>query len=155
MSNENIKEHLRAALSEVVTKDKDRTESIFDDSDERSKQQFKKMAPLLEAISLLSEEVGTIGGLRVSVADHGHMATVEAKDSTSSCRLSISTNYDNEKFEVEESRFYSFSSDYSQNTHLFDTAEEVMELVLDVTGKHIASGEVRSNLRKWLRFSRR
>ncbi len=36
------------------------------------------MAPLLEAISLLSEEVGTVGGIRVSVADHGHMATVEA-----------------------------------------------------------------------------
>ncbi len=78
MSNENIKEHLRAALSEVVAKDKDRIESILDDSDERSKQQFKKMAPLLEAISLLSEELGTIDGLRVSVSDHGHMATVEA-----------------------------------------------------------------------------
>ncbi len=36
------------------------------------------MAPLLEAISLLSEEVGTVGGIPVSVADHGHMATVEA-----------------------------------------------------------------------------
>ena len=78
MSNENIKEHLRAALSEVVAKDKDRIESILDDSDERSKQQFKKMAPLLEAISLLSEELGTIDGLRVSVSDHGQMATVEA-----------------------------------------------------------------------------
>ena len=78
MSNENIKEHLRAALSEVVAKDKDRIESTLDDSDERSKQQFKKMAPLLEAISLLSEEVGTVVVLRVSVADHGDMATVEA-----------------------------------------------------------------------------
>ena len=78
MSNENIKEHLRAAVSEVVAKDRDRIESSPDDSDERSKQQFKKMAPLLEAISLLSEEVGTVGGIRVSVADHGHMATVEA-----------------------------------------------------------------------------
>jgi len=36
------------------------------------------MAPLLEAIRLLSEEVGTVAVLRVSVADHGHMATVEA-----------------------------------------------------------------------------
>jgi len=36
------------------------------------------MAPLLEAISLLSEEVGTVAVLRVSVADHGQMATVEA-----------------------------------------------------------------------------
>ena len=78
MSNENIKEHLRVALSEVVAKEKDRIESILDDSDERSKQQFKKMAPLLEAISLLSEEVGTVVVLRVSVADHGDMATVEA-----------------------------------------------------------------------------
>jgi len=42
MSNENIKEHLRAALSEVVAKDKDRIESILDDSDERSKQQLRK-----------------------------------------------------------------------------------------------------------------
>ena len=82
MSDESIKEHLRAALSDVVAKEKDRIESILDDSDERSKQQFKKMAPLLEAISLLSEEVGTVDGLRVSVADHGHMATVEAKVAT-------------------------------------------------------------------------
>ena len=78
MSDESIKEHLRAALSDVVAKEKDRIESILDDSDERSKQQIKKMAPLIEKINLLSEEVGTIDGLRVSVSDHGHMATVEA-----------------------------------------------------------------------------
>ncbi len=63
-------------------------------------------------------------------------------DGTSRRSLSISTNHDNGKFEVEERRYYSFNAEDFDIKHLLDTTEEVMEVVLDVVGTYIASREV-------------
>ena len=58
-------------------------------------------------------------------------------------RFSISTNYGfyekaNEYFTVEEYQYFDFRGDSSEKTHRLKTEDEVIRLVLEDIGKHIA-----------------
>jgi hypothetical protein len=148
MSDANIKKHLRAALDEAINSEKARVHEILDDADQRSAVQREMLAPLLTLIEALRDEVGEVDGLEISTAPHGHIAHVRVTSSTFVCRLSISTTFDNSKFEIEEYSYYTFADGDTERKHRYDTADEAMQYVIKVVGNHIGSAEAHEERKK-------
>lgn len=148
MAQESIRKHLRAALDEVLSAEKARLHKLYDESDADIAVRVKMMGPIIEALNSLKQEVGSVEGLEISPAPHGHMATVRLKSSASQQSLSISTNIGNSQFQIEEHLYYTFSSDSFEKRHEFTSAEDVLTLVVDAVGKHIASNQVLSERKK-------
>lgn len=148
MAQESIRKHLRAALDEVLSAEKARLHKLYDESDADIAVRVKMMGPIIEALNSLKQEVGSVEGLEISPAPHGHMARVRLKSSASQQSLSISTNIGNSQFQIEEHLYYTFSSDSFEKRHEFTSAEDVLTLVVDAVGKHIASNQVLSERKK-------
>ena len=148
MKEETIRKHLRAALEEVVSAEKENLHNFYDKSDADIADRIKIMEPIITSLNLLKAEVGVVEGLDISPAPHGHMVTVGLNASASRTSLSISTNIGNTKFQVEERHYYSFSAESSEEHHEYSSAEEVMKLVVELVGKHIASNQVLSERKK-------
>lgn len=102
MSEQEIRKHLRSALASVVEAERNRVSEILHDSKIKIAGGIEKMKPVIALIRALKEEVGNVEGLEISPAEHGHMATVRAQTSVTTESLSISTNYDNSAFVIEE-----------------------------------------------------
>ena len=83
MAQESIRKHLRAALDEVLSVEKARLHKLYDESDADIAVRVKMMGPIIEALNSLNQEVGSVEGLEISPAPHGHMATVRLKSSAS------------------------------------------------------------------------
>lgn len=143
MSEEMIQKHLRAALDEVLSAEKSRLHKFYDQGDARLAAQIEMMSPLIEALKALSAEVGEVTGLNISSAAHGHMATVELQSSGSRTSLSISTNFTNSGFTVEETAYYEFPhADCVERKYEFASADEALKLIVEAVGKHIAFDQV-------------
>ena len=52
-----------------------RLHQLHDNSDTEYVQRVAKLRPLLEALRVLSEDIGNVEGVEINVAEHGHMAT--------------------------------------------------------------------------------
>jgi hypothetical protein len=141
MAQEDVRKHLRAALDAVVSAEKARIHSVYNKSDNSD----MMMVPVIAALDSLKQEVGNVEGLEVTFAPHGHMATVTLKTSFSQRCLSISRNMWTSRFQVEDRR--DFLSDSDSECHEFSSVEDILKLVVDAVGKHIAlieaSGERR------------
>lgn len=148
MTEETIRKHLRAALEEVVSAEKEHLHDFYGKSDVDIADRIKMMEPIITSLNMLRAEVGGVEGLDISPAPHGNMATVGINASASRTSLSISTNIGNTKYQVEERHYYSFSAESSEEHHEYSSAEEVMKLVVEVVGKHIASNQVLSERRE-------
>lgn len=114
MSNEQIRKHLRAALNEIIAKERQKAEKSYEDADKIVLESKQKMKPLLDTLNVLKIEVGDIEGLEIKIAEQGHMARVISefrnnpgltKDS-----LTISTNEYNTAFLVEQRHYDSYFS---------------------------------------------
>ncbi|GIL05788.1 MAG: hypothetical protein BroJett031_23080 [Betaproteobacteria bacterium] len=148
MSDDAIRRHLRAALEEVVSAEKARLHQFYDKSDADIAGRIRMMEPIIASLNALKAEAGEVKGLKISPAPHGHMATIDLDASASRTSLSISTNLGNSKFQVEEHRYYLFSSENFDEHHEYSSAEDVLKLVVDAVGKHIASNQVLSERKK-------
>jgi hypothetical protein len=149
MEENNINKHLRAALSEIIALEKTRLHQLYDNSDEKIKQRVKKMVPIVRALNVLKEEVGEVKGIVIGTAPHGHMATVRLSSLTSNDNFSISTNCGNTKYSIERRRYYDFEDGgIYEEEYDFDDASEVLKLVIDAIGKHIASVQVLDERKK-------
>lgn len=137
MSEQEIRNHLKNALASIVELEHKRVSKILNDSKIKIAEGIEKMEPIITLIRALKEEVGDVEGLDISPAEHGHMATIRAKTSGATESLSISTNYENNAFVIEESSSFYFDNSYDENTKEYSSAEDVMARVLDVVGKHI------------------
>src|SRR5262249_50628027 len=142
MSEKSIRGHLRAALQEVISAEKTLLHRLYDNIDAHTVGCIKMMEPVISALNFLKVEVGEVEGLEISVAPHGHMATIRLKSFPSGRTLSISTTNDNSKFEVDESHHDTLFAEKVYERHEYSTAEDVLRLVLDAVGKHIASNQV-------------
>lgn len=139
MAETKFQMHLRAALDEVVALEKQRLHDFYDRSDAKLARRVEMLRPLLSSLKALDEEVGHVEGLTVNLAPHGHIATIRLESSTLHHTLSISTSYENECYEVEEKRYYTFGdSDIIEERHKFEAVEDALALVVTVVGKHIA-----------------
>ena len=137
MSEQEIRNHLRSALAAVVDAEQNRVSGILNDSKIRIAQGVEKMKPLITLIRALKEEVGEVEGLEISPAEHGHMAVVRAQTSVTTESLSISTNYENSVFVIEEFSSFSVDGSWHEDRKEYSSAEDVMARVLEVVGKHI------------------
>jgi hypothetical protein len=147
MSEKNIRKHLRAALEEVISAEKSRLHEVYDEIDAATVGCIKMMTPVIEALISLKAEVGEVEGLEISLAPHGHMATIRMNSFGSRHFLSVSTNVGNSRFEVDEHRDDSLAPD-SFERHEFSSAEDLLKFLLDAIGKHIASNQVLGERRK-------
>lgn len=139
MSEQDIRKHLRSALAEVVEVEQSRVSAILSNSTIKIAEGVEKMRPLITLIRALKDEVGDVDGLDIDPAEHGHMATVRADTSVTTESLSISTNYDNTAFVIEEYSSFSIDNSWQEDRKEFHSTEDVMARVLEVVGKHIGA----------------
>ncbi len=137
MSDQEVKSYLRSALALIVDAEQARVSAILDDSKVRIAQGIEKMRPVITLIRALKEEVGDVEGLDISPAEQGHMATVYAQTSVTTDRLSISTNYGNTAFVIEESHSFSVDNSWQEDRNEYSSIEDLMARVLKVVGEHI------------------
>ena len=104
----------------------------------------EKMKPLIALIHALKEEVGEVQGLEIRPSEHGHMAIVRATTSVTMESLSISTNYQNSAFLVEEWSSFSVDGSWHEDKKEFQSMEDVMAQVLQVVGKHIGGQQAQN-----------
>lgn len=142
MTSDSIRMHLRAALDEVISSEKKRLHEFYDKGDANIARRIERMRPFMEALAGLRDEVGDVKGLSISLATHGHMATIDLNESASRKTLSISTTHDNAQFEVQERTYHSFDAETHQATHRLSSVAEALEYVVAAVGKHVASSEV-------------
>ena len=143
MSDELIRKHLRSALDEVLSTKKSRLHKFYDQGDARRAANITMMSPLIEALKALKAEVGDVTGLNISPASYGHMATVELQSSGSSKSLSISTNFANSQFTVEEIVYYTFPhANHVEKLYEFASADEALKVIVEAVGTHIALDQV-------------
>jgi len=101
------------------------------------------MHPVIEALNALSDETSDVAGLTIRAASRGQTAQVEMVEPVGSRHsLSISTDADNRRFEIEEGQYFPLSGDRASYIHWFDSAEDVLRFVLEAIGAQIASRHV-------------
>jgi len=149
MTDVSIREHLRAALEETIAQEKKRLHDIYDKSDADIAARIEMMRPLVSSLMALDLEIGKVEGVEIRPAPHGHMATVRLQSSTLDQTFSISTTSGNQSFEVEERSYYKFGDrDTFEQRHSYPSADQVLALVVDAIGKHIAQQRVLSERQK-------
>jgi hypothetical protein len=139
MSDERIRSYLRQVLSEVTKREKERVSAILDNADKSIAEGIEKMKPLIQLLKALKDEVGEVEGLKISLADAGHMATVRADTSVTTDSYSISTCYDNSAFTIEAFHSFSVDGSYHEEKKEYASAEEVITKVIELVGNHIGA----------------
>lgn len=137
MSEQDIRNHLKSALAAVIEAEQNRVSAILNDSKIKIAGGIEKMKPIIALIRALKDELGEIEGLEISPSMHGHMATVRARTSVTTESLSISTNYENSSFVIEEYSSFSVDNSWHEDRREYSSSEDVMARVLEVVGKHI------------------
>jgi hypothetical protein len=145
VSDESIRQHLRSALDAIVSRETDRLRDEVGGTDARVAGRVRAMRPLIEALKLLSDETGEVGGLTIHAMTQGQSARIELVGATGACCcLAISTDAENRRFEIEEKQYFPLSGDCASYIHYFDAAEEVLRFTLEMIGTHIASRQART-----------
>ncbi len=144
MSDIEVRAHLRAALDVVIADEKKKLHEHYDANDAKMAKSVSLLRPLLELLEALRVELRKAPGVDISIAPHGHMATVTLKGGASNHTLSIATTHDNLEYLITESVSYSFDAESTEKNHTFSTANEAMQFILSEVGKLIASHEVLS-----------
>jgi len=143
MSTDGVRKHLRAALDEIIDREKKHLHNFYDKSDANSAKRIEKMRPLIESLRALKNEIGKVDGVNIDPSEHGHMATVHVNSSVTQQSYSISTNIDNTCFKVEEYRYDTFGDfETIEKTHSLESPDLALNLVVDAIGKHIAQKQV-------------
>ena len=148
MSKQEIRNHLKSALTTIVEAEQERVSAVLEAEDERVSATLKDaeiniakrvemMKPLISLIQDLKEEAGEVEGLRIEISPHGHFASVFALTSMTHDYLGISTNSKNTAYEIEEE--HDRRDDNCCRTHYADypSVDDVMARVLEFVGKHI------------------
>ncbi len=140
MSEESIRQHLRAALDAIVSRETARLRDPVAGSDARIAGRARAMRPLIEAFKSVADETGDVGGLTIQPGADGEQAWIEMVNAANCCHsLKISTDSHNCRFEIEERQYFPLSGDRVSYLHCFDTTEEVLRFALQLIGNHIAS----------------
>ena len=142
MLDDPIRAHLRAALDALVADEKVKLHAHYDANDAKMAERVNRLSPLLQLLGTLRVELHESPGVEISIAPHGHMATVDLKAGASHHTLSLATTYDNSAFLLNEHVVYSFDAESTERIHTFSTPDDVMRFILGEVGKHIASHEV-------------
>lgn len=142
MTTDLIREHLRKALGEIVNAEKLRLHQLYDTFDAEHVQRVAKLKPLLEALRVLSEEIGNVEGVQINLTGPGHMAIVTLRIGASYDSFSLSTSIGNRCFTVEERKVYSFSNESFEKRYELDDGEAALEILIKAIGQHVAQVKV-------------
>lgn len=143
MSEESIRQHLRAALDAIVSREREREPERAGDAGGAgvlASACIRTMRPLVEALSAVASETRGIGGLVIRAEADSGKAEVEFTDNGRSRRtLALSSDVASNRFEVEETQYFPLSGDRASYLHCFDMPEDALHFVLGMIGSHIAS----------------
>ena len=140
MSEQSIRQHLRAALDAIVSREQARLRDAAAGADALASARIRTMQPLIEALRSVASETRGVGGLAIRAAPDSDQARVEMTDDGRSCRtLALSSDAASNRFEVEETQYFPLSGDRVSYLHCFDTPEDALQFVLGTIGSHIAS----------------
>ena len=140
MSEQSIRQHLRAALDEIVLREQARLGDAAAGADALASARIRTMQPLVEALSSVASETRDVGGLVIRAAPDSGQARIEMTDERRSCRtLALSSDATSNRFEIEETQYFPLSGDRVSYLHCFDTPEDALHFVLGTIGSHIAS----------------
>ena len=107
------------------------------------------MSPVIESLRALKEEIGSVNGIDIGLAQHGHMATVQINSSAQRLAYSISMDAHNNSFEIEERRSYSFGDfEVIEKLHTYESPDLVLSLIVSEVGKHIAQDQALTERQK-------
>jgi hypothetical protein len=148
MEDDNVLKHLRSALNEIIASEKFKLHQLYDDSDADRAQRLKKMAPIIQSLNVLKNDIGEVKGLKIDPAPYGHMATVWLESSVLDEHFTISTDTGNTKYIVETWSYFFKDDEPNEREYEYDDASEALKLVIDAIGKHIASEQVLSERKK-------
>ncbi len=149
MSTDGIRKHIRAALDEVVSLEKSRLHDHYERNDSKIAQRIERMSPVIESLRALKEEIGSVNGIDIGLAQHGHMATVQINSSAQRLAYSISMDAHNNSFEIEERRSYSFGDfEVIEKLHTYESPDLVLSLIVSEVGKHIAQDQALTERQK-------
>jgi hypothetical protein len=140
VSENEIRTHLRQALAYVIDAERRRVSTELEGVNQRIARSIEAMKPIIKMILALKEEIGTVEGLKIRPADHGHMATIETDDGATQESFSISTNYENSAFEIDVS---TFCGSFHEKIEMYNSVEDVMTRVVNVVGKHIGKQQAK------------
>jgi hypothetical protein len=137
---DDLRKHLRAALESVVAQETDRLTLIYDGADASHVRRVQMLAPARAALQVLKEETEGVEGVRISIAEKGHMATVNLTSGISNHWLSLSTTSDNSEFELQETEIVTTEATRTrEQRRCFPTAEEALHVIVEAVGKRVAS----------------
>src|SRR5688572_24851743 len=69
MTDEDVREHLRAALAAATKAEHDRLDAFWSQQDRQDAEMRAAMAPVVRLLEMLAEEVGPVRGLVIYPAD--------------------------------------------------------------------------------------
>ena len=130
--------NIAAALGAIVEQESAKYDQQFSESAARLVVQKEKLAPLLTALAEVKRQVAGFDKIEIGISQHGHMAWANVDNK----RFSISTGLTNAKFTIEENYW---SNSAGRDVEIFtdyDSAEEVLRVLLDEIGKFIALQKV-------------
>lgn len=140
MPDESIRRYLRSALDAIVSREQDQRLAAVGGTDARIAARIRAMHPMIEALRALSDETGDVAGLTIRAPTQGQTAQVEMVESAGSRHsLTISTDAENRRFEVEENQYFPLSGDRASYIHWFESSEDLLRFVLEMIGTQIAS----------------
>lgn len=126
--------NIAAALNAIVEQESAKYGQQFDESAARLVVQKEKLKPLLTALEEVKRQVAAFPKIEVNVSPHGHMAWVKVGER----RYSISTDLANAKFTTEENYWSESGGRNVEFFNSYESAEDVLRLVMESIGKHIA-----------------
>ena len=148
MSQESVRDHLRAALAAVTSGEKIRLNAAHSKLDADQARRAERLRPVFAALRILAEEVDGVTGVAIRLAEQGHIATLYLEAAGSSHSFSISVPSTSDRFRVQETKDCSFMDEYVKDVHEFAEAERALELVVTAVGKHVAqSAAVKERLK--------
>lgn len=143
MSEENIRNHLRAALNEIVASEKYRLHKFYDDSDVNRDASIEMMGPIIEALNALKNEiVGVEFELEVSTEFCGTKATAyfgARVGELAEQSISIESKGKDTKFRVENFRV---GFGVEPRVDYFELPEDALKVVIEAAGHHMAMRQV-------------
>jgi hypothetical protein len=145
MSEETVRNHIRAALEAIVATKKAELHAFRDASEAMNKSADEMMAPIIVALKEMQDKVAPIVRCQIEIEDaiYGHRAAVYfgmRSGELAEHSVKIQSGGRDTRFQVDVFRVGFNAGGIKE--YYFDSAEDVVNFVLEAAGEHVASRQV-------------
>ncbi len=141
MSQEAVRQHIRAALDQVVRSEEDRLNAYYRALKGDSDRGEALMRPVNEALDALRDETSSVEGLSIDTRPSNSEVKLVGRVTKTWIRIGVSLEAE---FKVETLVTYSFDDHPSETTRKTSSPEDVLKWVLEEVGTHIAYQNTKS-----------